>query len=45
MDEERIRRESFIKKALYEFRGGMARRFYYDSEEVPYVDYYYSPYV
>ena len=44
MDEERIRRESFIKKALYEFRGGMARRFYYDSEEVPYVDYYYSPY-
>ena len=39
MDKKK-RREDYINNALYEFRGGMARRFYYDSEEVPYVDYY-----
>lgn len=43
MDEKKSR-ENFINNALYEFRGGMARRFYYDSAAVPYVDYFYSPY-
>ena len=43
MNEKNQSRADFINNALYEFRGGMARRFYYTNEEYPYIPYYYDP--
>ena len=43
MKEKNLSRADFINNALYEFRGGMARRFYYTNEEYPYIPYYYNP--
>ena len=37
-------RTDFINNALYEFRGGMAREFYFSNEEYPFIPYYYDPY-
>ena len=36
------KRKEYIDNALYEFRKGMAREFYYDNKEIPYVSYYYN---
>lgn len=40
---EKKSREDFINNALYEFRGGMAREFYFTNEDIPYIPYYYDP--
>ena len=36
-------REEFINDAIYEFRGGMAREFYFTNEDYPSIPYYYDP--
>ena len=36
-------REEFINDAIYEFRGGMAREFYFTNEDYPFIPYYYDP--
>lgn len=43
MSENNLSRAEFINKLLYDFRGGMARRFYYTNEKYPYIPYYYDP--
>lgn len=43
MEKDEITREQFIKQALYIYRNGWARRFYFDNEDVPFVAYYYDP--
>ena len=37
------RRTEFINNALYEFRGGMAREFYFTNTDYPFIPYYYDP--
>lgn len=36
------KREEYINQALYNFRGGLAREFYFDNEEMPSIPYYYD---
>lgn len=43
MKETKSSRADFINNALYEFRGGMARKFYYTNKEYPSIPYYYDP--
>lgn len=43
MEEHLKTRERFVNDALYKFRGGMAREFYYANEDYPYIPYYYDP--
>jgi len=37
------RRTEFINNAIYEFRGGMAREFYFTNIDYPFIPYYYDP--
>lgn len=41
--EKNPKRTEFINKAIYDFRGGMAREFYFTNEDIPYIPYYYDP--
>ena len=43
MDNGNKERTDFINKALYNFRGGMARRFYFTNKDYPFFPYYYDP--
>ena len=43
MEDNKQTREMFINNALYEFRGGMAREFYYTNKDYPYIPYRYDP--
>ncbi len=43
MKEKNVSREVFINDAIYEFRGGMAREFYFTNEDYPSIPYYYDP--
>lgn len=36
-------RTEFINDAIYEFRGGMAREFYFTNVDHPSIPYYYDP--
>lgn len=35
-------RKEYIDEVLYKFRNGMAREFYYDKEEFPFIPYFYN---
>ena len=43
MNDNNKSREEFINDAIYEFRGGMAREFYFTNEDYPFIPYYYDP--
>lgn len=43
MEEYKKAREKFIIHALYAYRDGMAREFYYTNEDYPFIRYYYDP--
>ena len=43
MNDNNQTRAKFINHALYEFRGGMAREFYFTNKDYPYIPYYYDP--
>ena len=43
MEENKKTREKFIIHALYVYRGGMAREFYYTNKDYPFIRYYYDP--
>lgn len=38
-----IKRTNFINNAIYKFRGGMAREFYFTNVDYPSIPYYYDP--
>ena len=43
MEQNSRTRENFINDAIYDFRGGMSRKFYYMNMEYPFIPYYYDP--
>ena len=43
MNENNQTRAMFVNNALYEFRGGMAREFYFINKDYPSIPYYYDP--
>ena len=43
MNDSNQKRTEFINDAIYKFRGGMAREFYFTNEDYPSIPYYYDP--
>ena len=43
MENNKQTREEFINDAIYKFRGGMAREFYFTNEDYPFIPYFYDP--
>lgn len=43
MKENKVSRADFINDAIYKFRGGMARKFYFTNKDYPSIPYYYDP--
>jgi hypothetical protein len=43
MEENKRTREEFINDVIYDFRGGMSRKFYFTNEDYPFIPYYYDP--
>ena len=42
MIDSKERRQEFVDDALYKFRNGMAREFYYNNDDISCIPYYYD---